>query len=145
MDESQIRASIAPANERLPVDSCIRHGLVRVNLPVATLMILGFGGGLAVMGALKALTGWQGGLAILLFVFLTVGGWCAAWAWWSWTIPKWRLWALRNVDDWKALKKAAVKAGLTWPDGHVFEKTEIKSTEQRKVEQILRRIRDTEG
>jgi hypothetical protein len=73
-----------------------------------------------------------------------IGGWVAAWTWWSWSVPQWRIWALRNCVDWPALRKQAVAGGLIWPDGWIFEKTELKSAEQRKIELILRRIRETE-
>jgi hypothetical protein len=71
-----------------------------------------------------------------------IGGWIGAWTWWSWSVPRWRLWALRVVDDWPRLKEAAVKTLLTWPDGSPFEKTEIKSERQREAEQVLRRKRE---
>lgn len=82
---------------------------------------------------------------IASIVLFAVGGWVAAWSWWSWQVPKWRIWALRNVTDWLELKRRAVEDKLIWPDGHFFEKTEIKSAEQREVEAELRRIRESEG
>jgi hypothetical protein len=41
------------------------------------------------------------------------------------------------VDDIPKLKEQAVAVGLTWPDGHVFENTEIKTEEQRRREREL--------
>ena len=61
------------------------------------------------------------GLApVLLFIAL-------AWGWWSFAVPRWRLWAYERVGDISELKRRAVAVGLTWPDGHIFEKTEFKS------------------
>jgi len=52
-----------------------------------------------------------------------------AWLWWSIAIPRWRVWAYERVDDIPRLKDVAVMAGLTWPDGWIFERTEIKSAQ----------------
>ncbi len=62
------------------------------------------------------------------FVVFIVG-FIVAWLWWPLSVPKWRLWAMQRVDDISELKERAVGAGLTWPDGHFFERTEIKSKE----------------
>ncbi|MCF6292889.1 MAG: hypothetical protein L3J04_05785 [Robiginitomaculum sp.] len=35
------------------------------------------------------------------------------------------------------LKVKAVEVGLTWPDGHFFERTEIKSKAHKRAEQEL--------
>jgi hypothetical protein len=48
-----------------------------------------------------------------------------AWPWWSVTVPRWRHWALSRGVDAKQLQKAGVRAGLVWPRGWIFEKTEI--------------------
>lgn len=48
-----------------------------------------------------------------------------AWPWWSVTVPRWRHWAIARGVDPKKLQKAAVSAGLVWPRGWFFEKTEI--------------------
>ena len=64
-------------------------------------------------------------------------GFVLAWLWWSVTVPAWRLWAYERVDDIAALKEQAVAAGLTWPDGSAFERTEIKSQEHAEREQAL--------
>lgn len=52
------------------------------------------------------------------------------WAIWSWQIVNWRLWAYRRADNLDALKSAAISAGLIWPDGHFFERTEFRSKAQ---------------
>jgi hypothetical protein len=48
-----------------------------------------------------------------------------AWPWWSLTVPKWRRWALKRGADAEQLQKVAVRTGLVWPRGCIFEKTEI--------------------
>jgi hypothetical protein len=58
---------------------------------------------------------------------VALAGFVLAWSWWSLTIARWRVWAYERVDDIHALKKSAVNVGLTWPDGHVFSRTEMKT------------------
>jgi hypothetical protein len=64
------------------------------------------------------------GLRLALSFGLSV---CVAWLWWSVAIPRWRIWAFERVSDLPKLKQMAVAARLTWPEGSVFERTEIKS------------------
>jgi len=70
---------------------------------------------------------------------IAVFGFILAWLWLSISVPRWRLWAYANVQDIGSLKQRAVEVGLTWPDGHFFEKTEIKSREIRDRERELDR------
>ena len=55
-------------------------------------------------------------------------GFILGWLWWSYSVPRWREWALKqpgiNPDE---LQKAAEAATLVWPKGHFFEKTEFKT------------------
>lgn len=64
-----------------------------------------------------------GAWALLLFLFV----FSLAWLWWSLSVPRWRVWAFERVDSIAELKLAAVAAGVIWPDGHFFGRTEIKS------------------
>ena len=75
--------------------------------------------------------GSSGGLVVAA---VAVGGFCAAWLWWSLSVPRWRVWAYERVSDLAQLKQLAVQGGLTWPDGWIFEKTEIKSKRLRDLE-----------
>lgn len=68
-----------------------------------------------------------------------------AWLWWSLSIPKWRLWSYQRVDDIAQLKARAVGVGLTWPDNHLFERTEIKSRAHAQMERELDTTRDGDG
>lgn len=54
-------------------------------------------------------------------------GMLAAWGWWSYRVPQWRLWALQHVDDIDTLHQRAVQTGIAWSYGSIFERTEIKS------------------
>jgi hypothetical protein len=116
------------------VDRAVTIGLLWVNGPVFLLML---GPIAAFMAAASA------GLVpvplLWLGVCVFVVGWLLAWLWWSLTVPKWRLWAYERVIEIVELKHSAVKAGLTWPDGHIFERTEIKSRAHRQLERKFER------
>ena len=73
---------------------------------------------------------WLGLVALVASLFV-------AWAWWSVSIVRWRLWAYERVQDLRHLKEEAVSVGLTWPDGHLLGKTEIKSKTQSQPEREL--------
>ena len=63
------------------------------------------------------------------------------WLWWSVQVPKWKLWAYARVDNVRTLKIAAIKAGIIWPDNHIFEKTEICSRRTRQqIHQLEERV-----
>jgi len=48
-----------------------------------------------------------------------------AWIWWSWTVPKWRRWALSRGASPARMQRLAAVTGLTWPRGWIFERTEF--------------------
>jgi hypothetical protein len=56
-----------------------------------------------------------------------LGGFILGWLIWSIQVPHWRLWAYQRVADIDELKWSAVAAQILWPEGHVFQKTEIMS------------------
>ena len=70
---------------------------------------------------------------VVLFVLCFV----CAWLWWSVQVPKWRLWAYQRVNDIAELKRRAIAEQLTWPDGSIFARTEIKSTAHAALEREL--------
>ena len=91
---------------------------------------------------LVAAIGWAvgyplGGFAIAGMIFFP--SIAAAWLVWSIQVPRWRLWAYERVDDLAELKARAVAAQLIWPEGHLFEKTEIRT---RRTREALRRLED---
>jgi hypothetical protein len=109
-------------NNTLSVKQAIRRGLLVVNGPVLVLLL----GPLAVFAYLvdrRVVSRDFNWVGLLVFV----AGFVLAWLWWSLSVARWRVWAYERVDDIHALKEQAVAVGLTWPDGHVFERTEFKS------------------
>jgi hypothetical protein len=65
---------------------------------------------------------------------LVLGAIALAWLWWSLSVPLWRVWAYSRVRNIALLRAKAVEAGLTWKDGHIFARTEIKSKRIREIE-----------
>jgi len=92
-------------------------GILFVNIPVLTFLV----------GPLFILLHFNPEPGNLGFIALA-GGVVIAWLWWSVTIPKWRLWSYKRVSDINKLKEKAINAGLTWPHGSFFARTEIKSS-----------------
>ena len=115
------------------VSEVLRRGQIEVNGPVRIILVvvpilsiflsLIIPEKYAVIGILSGL--------FLAFVL--------AWLWWSYKIVKWRIWAFENTkkSDWNKLKERAVIQKLIWNDGSIFERTEIRSKEdKRKIEKI---------
>jgi hypothetical protein len=135
---------IVPRAQRLIVGKCLTQGMVKVMAPVCAIIF----GGLALalfsdpFGLREPASQRPG--AMLLFLATTWPVWIG-WVYWSVATPKWRTWALQNVDDWKTLEARAVAGMLIWPRGWIFEKTEIKSADRRKLEADLLQYRDRHG
>lgn len=100
----------------ISVERAILMGYLFVNIPVGLLIA----GPMLVVAKYVSRPGpW--------WIAVLPGGFILAWLWWSVVIPKWRLWAYERVQDIGELKRSAVDAQLLWPDGSIFQKTEIKS------------------
>ena len=128
-------------SERITVRQALRRGFFWVNGPVLLIMFIPFALFVAVFKWTAYLQSHLSpeafsALNMVCLVFAPLGL-PAAWLWWSVTIPKWKLWAYNRVDDLWALKIAAVRAGLIWPDGNIFAKTEICSKSVRQQIRIL--------
>ena len=118
------------------VDAAIRRGLLYVNGPVALLLFVPMLLSLALFDRMTRAFG-SDTYAFIAFCIAFLVGFVLAWLWWSYSVPRWRLWAYERVRDIPALKVRAVQVGLTWPDGHVFERTEFKSATTAKRQQEL--------
>jgi hypothetical protein len=71
-------------------------------------------------------------LGVGLIFGAILAGFVLGWLSWSSQVVRWRLWAYRRVHDVEALKVAAVEAKLIWPEGHLFERTEFRSRDDRE-------------
>lgn len=64
-----------------------------------------------------------------------------SWLSWSFTVVRWKIWAYTNVRNVHELTKRAVESQIMWPEGNFFNRTEIKSQEQRyQLEQLKQRF-----
>lgn len=98
----------------LSSSKAVAVGRLVVNLPVFVLLL---GPALAAIS-----TGRQDTMILVLPL-----SFFAAWGWWSFSVPRWRLWAYERVESTSEVHRKAVLAGLVWPMGFFFERTEIKS------------------
>ena len=147
---------IVPPEKRKSVRQCLAAGQWTVNGPVYAIMALGYGAislplvlyGMPVLADISsaARSSLVFAVVIVLCTMIAIvlpSG--LAWIWWSFKVSRWRIWALQNVDDWRKLERLAVLSLLIWPRGSIFEKTEIKTNEQRALEAELLRARDRDG
>lgn len=110
--------------ETVTVDEALSKGRKSINTPVLIIMF-----GLIVLSVYLVtalhISGWFAAVGIL-FAFVI------AWLYWSFAITKWRLWAFENVRNVHELKNRAVKEKLIWPDGSFWERTEIRSADEKQ-------------
>lgn len=115
------------SNKQLGVGSAILIGHLAVNLPVLMIMLIFSGSGLFLAYlALRQFERMQMVVATIAFLIPAAIGFVTAWLWWSFSVPRWRRWALQNGAPADSLQKWAVLTGLVWPKGSFFEKTEFK-------------------
>ena len=114
----------------LHVGIAILVGQLVVNLPVILIILGVFGIGIVLLLVVEArfpsLPGWSFLLGVLALIII---GPLAGWVWWSFSVPRWRKWALRNGATENKLQKWAVATGLVWPKGSIFERTEFRVKE----------------
>ena len=108
---------------RVSVTKALVAGVIVVNLPVLVWTVSSYIVAFFVITD-GGLSGWR---AFALPVLLVAFGSVAGWAWWAFTLPRWRVWALERVRDRESLVREAVRWQLMWPPGHDFEDTEVRS------------------
>ena len=110
--------------KEISVSKAINRGHLIVNVPVFISMFgiptLAF-----YLSDKNLIPNWGIGVSFLL-------GFIIAWLVWSFMITKWRIWAFKNVRNVHELKKRAIEEKLIWRDGKIFEKTEIRSSSDKK-------------
>lgn len=103
------------------VHAAIFQGFKWINLPVMLIML----GTISLM----LISGLLISSVIIMGISLPVGL-ILGWLWWSYSVPRWRKWALAQPGvEPDALQTAAEVSGLVWPKGHFLEKTEFKLKE----------------
>jgi hypothetical protein len=66
-----------------------------------------------------------------IFVCSIPIGLILCWLYWSIIVTKRRLWAFDNVRNFHELQKKAISKGLIWSDGGFFERTEVRSSDEK--------------
>ena len=98
----------------LSAEVAVKRGKLMVNGPVHLLQIGLLVGGICLVKIVP-----------LLAVFMMVVAIPSAWLWWSFSVPRWRFWALSRGADPVQLQNLGQVAKLLWPKGSLFEKTEF--------------------
>lgn len=109
--------------QQVTVDKAIKRGHLIVNVPVFV-TIIGCPALALYLSKQNLIPGWGIGIAFLI-------GFVLAWLIWSFMITKWRIWAFENVRNVHELKKRAIQERLIWNDGNIFERTEIRNSEDK--------------
>jgi uncharacterized membrane protein YciS (DUF1049 family) len=121
--------------EEIEFNKVLNKGQLFINFPVMIVMF----GFMGISYYLNKIDFIPKSIMIISFVISFILGWLV----WSFTIAKWRIWAFEKINEkfHDELKTEAIKAKLIWPDGHIFEKTEIRNNEQKaKIKAINDRI-----
>jgi hypothetical protein len=103
---------VTPHRPTLSVLKAILIGWLLVNVPALIIML-----GILLIGVRIEPRIWW----LFLLIGIVLG-----WTWWSFTVPRWRRWAISSGIPADRLQKFAVATGLTWSKGSIFEKTEMK-------------------
>jgi len=121
---------ITGQKKTLHIAIAILVGQLIVNLPVMLISLGAYGVGIALFLTLvEKFPFFQGWGFLVGILVLIITGPLLGWLWWSFSVPRWRKWALRNGVPEDKLQKWAVSTGLVWPKGSVFEKTEFRVKE----------------
>jgi len=115
--------------ETITVTEAIDRGRRMINYPVRIIRFTVIIGSIFVV-IFFSLPGWLVPVGIL-------AGFIASWFYWSIVITKWRIWAFENVRNVHELKQRAIKEKLMWKDGSFFEKTEIRTADDKEKLQSL--------
>lgn len=114
-------------------------GLLWVNGSVLAAYVLGFAILAWVFSTQEILIERLGPWSLLLILPVLV----APWLIWSLQVTRWRLWAYRKVQDLEALRAEAVALSVIWPKGHLFEKTELRTRNQKLELERLELLRSS--
>jgi uncharacterized membrane protein YciS (DUF1049 family) len=115
--------------EEISINKAINRGHLIVNIPVFISMF-GIPSLAFFLSHKNLIPNWGIGISFII-------GFIAAWLVWSLMITKWRIWAFENVRNVHELKKRAIAEKLIWNDGKIFEKTEIRSSNQKRKLKLL--------
>lgn len=109
--------------QEISVNKAINRGHLIVNIPVF-ICIIGIPALSFYLSNQNLIPKWGIGIGFVL-------SFVVAWLVWSFMVTKWRIWAFENVRNVHELKKRAIQEKLIWNDGNIFEKTEIRNSEDK--------------
>ena len=119
--------------QHISVNQAIIQGHLMVNVPVF-IVIIGIPSLSYYLTNQNLIPEWSIIIGLII-------GFIMAWLIWSVMITKWRVWAFENVQHVHELKKRAIDEKLIWHDGSIFEKTEIRTAEEKqKLKNLKRRF-----
>jgi hypothetical protein len=75
-------------------------------------------------------------------LWFLLAGFIAAFLWRSFTVPRWRRWALKRGAPPDQMQNLAAATGLVWPKGSVFEKLEFRLPEDQHSREREQHVRD---
>lgn len=109
--------------QEISVNKAINRGHLIVNIPVF-ICIIGIPALSFYLSNQNLIPKWGIGIGFVL-------SFVVAWLVWSFMVTKWRIWAFENVRNVHELKKRAIQEKLIWNDRNIFEKTEIRNSEDK--------------
>jgi hypothetical protein len=123
---SGVRCRLQDSRRTLTPGKAVLVGTLVVNVPVF-ILLLGPGFAATRLGYVD----W----------FLPVLGasFFLGWGWWSFALPRWRLWAYERVSSTGEVHDRALASGLVWPRGSLPERTEFQSAAMRQRKSELER------
>jgi hypothetical protein len=111
--------------EKISVDKAIQRGHLMVSYPAIIILFATLLMSLYLFQFVLLMPKWA--------IYTTlIPAFAATWLWWSYMIVKWRIWAFEHCRNVHELKRRAISEYLIWQEGSRFEKTEIRSEEQKK-------------
>jgi hypothetical protein len=123
---SGVRCHLKDLSRTLSPGKAVLVGSVVVNGPVLLLL---FGPAFA-----ATRLGYEDWFLLVLCASFFLG-----WGWWSFALPRWRLWAYERVASTGEVHVRALASGLVWPRGSFPERTEFQSPRMRQRQSELER------
>ena len=125
--------------DRMSIGRAVLVGTLWVTLPSLLVLLAGFAA-VYVLTNLTAVDPMVDAARDAVHAIVTAAGYAAAfvlgWLWWSFTVTKWRIWAIEHTGDWPGLEPAAIRAGIIWNErrwlGRLCSRTEIASAADRR-------------
>jgi hypothetical protein len=130
-DKSSLQPPLI-SKKPIGISKAIFLGHLVVNIPALILLLTFMFGGIIPAFLLSAqFTSFWVGVIVWVsgWIILSIIGILIAWTLWSYSVPRWRKWALQKGATEEELQKWGVITGLLWPKGSAFEKTEFKLKE----------------